>query len=127
MSGYNANLKDQREIYIPKWPATVAFENLSRASQYLGGADAVVAISELNIPAVIVAICDSKEPEQTAALIKHFVCEVRMDNGKLTPSQFDSMFETELDVAVEIFAHVVKAQYADFFESGLAKAPSPSK
>ena len=33
--------------------------------------------------------------------------------------------ELGMSLIIEIFTHVMHAQYADFFESGLAKAPSP--
>lgn len=118
--GYHATLKDMKEIYIPHWPVDVALENLTRAGQHLG-TDAVIRISELNIPAVIVAIMDAKDPNQTASLIKHFICQARISGSKIEPSQIDNMFEGNLAQVAEIFAHVIAAQYADFFVSGLAK------
>ena len=123
--GYSATLKSQKEIYIPHWPVDVALENLTRAGQYLG-TQAVINISELNIPAVIVAIMESKDPTQTASLIKHFICQARISGDKISESQIDSMFEGNLAEVAEIFAHVIAAQYADFFVSGLAKEPSPA-
>lgn len=118
--GYHATLKDMKEIYIPHWPVDVALENLTRAGQHLG-TDAVIRISELNIPAVIVAIMDAKDPNQTASLIKHFICQARISGSKIEPNQIDNMFEGNLAQVAEIFAHVIAAQYADFFVSGLAK------
>ncbi len=123
--GYSAHLKSQKEIYIPYWPVDVALENLTRAGQYLG-TDAIIRIAEVNVPAVIVAIMDAKDPNQTASLIKHFICQARIAGQKIEPSQIDSMFEGNLAEVAEIFAHVIAAQYADFFESGLAKEPSPA-
>lgn len=124
MSGYNGKLRDGSEIYVPHWPASVSLENLTRAGQYLG-TDNLIRISELNIPSVIVAIMESKEPAQLAGLMKHFVCQARVDGSKVSPGDFDTLFTGNLDKATEIFAHVVHAQYHDFFVSGLAKETSP--
>ena len=124
MEGYTAKIRDGREIYIPYWPVDVSLENLAKAGKYLGSSN-LVAISELNIPAVIVAIMDSKEPNQSAALIKHFICQVRIDGAKIESGSIDSMFVGDLKTVAELFAHVIAAQYADFFASGLAKEVSP--
>jgi len=123
MSGYSATLIDGREIYIPAWPINVALENLASASKYLG-AQNVILISELKLPSVIVGIMESEDPKQCANLIKHFVCQVRIDGKKIEPKTIESMFEGELSTITEIFAHVIHSQYSDFFVSGLAKAPS---
>tara|TARA_R110002012_G_scaffold308598_1_gene514940 strand:+ start:567 stop:944 length:378 start_codon:yes stop_codon:yes gene_type:complete len=123
---YTATLEDMREIYVPHWPVDVSLENLAKAGKVLG-TNAIIAISELNIPAVIVAIMETEEPAQAASLIKHFICQARVAGDKLQPAQIDEYFEGQLHVVAEIFAHVIAAQYADFFASGLAKAPSPSK
>jgi hypothetical protein len=125
-SGYSGKLKDLREIYVPHWPVDVSLENLTKAGQYLG-TESMIFISELNIPAVVVAISESKDPEGCAALIKHFVCNASLEGDKITPSSFDEIFKGKLHVVAEIFAHVVHAQYADFFEQGLAKEPSQAK
>jgi len=92
MSGYEAKLKDGRAIYIPNWPIDVALENLTLAGKYLGSQH-VITIAELSIPAVIVAIMESKEPKQCASLIKHFVCQVRIDGSKIEGNNIDSLFE----------------------------------
>jgi len=122
---YNSNLKDGREIHIPHWPVDVALENLTRAGQYLG-TKSIIAISEVNIPAVVVSIMESKDPNQTASLIKHFISQARVSGEKIMPNQIDSMFEGQLHLVAEIFAHVIAAQYADFFALGLAKEASPA-
>jgi len=126
MSGYSATLKGGQQIYIPKWPVTVAFENLTKAGEFIGS-DAMVQIASLNIPAAMLAILNSKDAAQTAGLIKHFVCSARMDEKKIEPSNYDKQFEDDLSLAVELFCHVVKAVYSDFFEQGLAEAPSPKE
>jgi len=123
---YTATLKDMREIYIPSWPVDVALENLAKAGQILGTHN-VIAMSEVNTTAVIVALMDTKEPQKAASLIKHFVCQVRISGDKLLPAQLDEYFEDDLKSVAEIFTHVIAAQYADFFASGLAKELSPSK
>lgn len=120
MEKYTATLKDGREIYVPTWPASVALQNLTSAGKYIGTTN-LLAISELNIPSVILAITEAEDAQQTTALIKHFVCGARIEGQKLTEGQFDSEFEGNIYVAAELFAHVIKAQYADFFEQGLAK------
>ena len=124
MSGYSATLKGGQEIYIPHWSASVALGNLTKAGQYIGS-DNLLRIADLNIPAVMMAIMESEDQENTANLIKHFVCEARMDEKKISKNEYDQQFSGELHLAIEIFAHVVKAQYASFFVQGLAKETSP--
>ena len=118
--GYNATLKNGEEIYIPPWPIDVSLENLARAGKSLGN-DNVVLISKLNIPAVINGIMKSKDPEESANLIKHFVCQARISGKKITPDTLDDLFVDKLAMVAEIFAHVMHYQYNDFFELGLAK------
>ena len=125
MSDYNETLKSGKEIYVPHWPVDVSLENLAKAGQYLG-TNAVIQISEVNIPAVIVSIMEAKDPMQTASLIKHFICQARISGEKIDPSTIDQMFEGNLAEVAEIFAHVIAAQYADFFALGLAKVVSPA-
>lgn len=125
MSEYTATLRGGQEIYIPTWPVDVAIENLTRAGQYIGTSH-IINIAELKMPSVILAIMDSKEPDQTASLIKHFVCQVRIDGKKIEPNSLDEMFAGELGLIAELFAHTIKAQYSSFFDYGLAKEASPS-
>ena len=122
-NGYTATLKGGQELYIPTWPASVALENLTKAGEFIGS-DSMLRISELNIPAALLAIMNSKDSAQTAGLIKHFVCTANMDGEKILPTEYDSKFEGDLALAIEIFAHVVKATYSDFFVQGLAKVTS---
>ena len=124
--GYKNTLKNGKELYIPNWPVDVALVNLTMAGKYLG-TDNVILISEINIPAVIVAIMGSDEPKKAAELIKHFVCQARVDGNKIDNNNIDSLFENDLSSVTEIFAHVIHAQYADFFNLGLAKEPSQEK
>ena len=126
MSGYSANLKDGREIYIPSWPVNVQLENLTNVSKYLGP-KYVISIAELDLKAVIVAIMNAKEPDKVSQLIRHFVCQVRIAGDKIEDHTIDKMFDGDLIGIAEIFAHVIHSQYADFFDLGLAKEPSPSK
>lgn len=123
---YNATLESGLEIYIPHWPVDVSLENLAKAGKILG-TQAIIAISEINIPAVIVAVMDSKDPSLTASLIKHFISQARVDGKKIEANTIDKMFEGKLYEVAEIFAHVIAAQYAEFFSSGLAKAHSQDK
>ena len=123
MTGYSATLKGGQEIYIPSWPASVALENLTKAGEFIGS-NALVSIAKLNTPAAMLAIMSSKDSTETAGLIKHFVCSARMDEKKIEHTNYDSQFEGNLSLAIEIFCHVVKATYSDFFEQGLAEEPS---
>ena len=123
--GYNATLKNGSEIYIPMWAASEALKELSNAGKYIGS-DHLIAISQLDVPSLMVAVLEAKDPENTAGLIKHYVCSVRIEGERITPNVFDEMFEGELFLAMEIFTHVIKAQYASFFELGLAKETSPN-
>lgn len=120
---YNATLEGGQEVFIPSWPASVALQELTNAGKYIG-TDKLLRIAELDTPSAILAITESVEPAQTAGLIKHFVCSARMDGAKIEVSNYDSQFENNLYLAIELFCHVVKAQYSDFFEQGLAKANS---
>lgn len=124
MSGYNATLKGGQEVFIPSWPASIALENLSKAGKYIG-TDHLLRISELNYASAMLAIVEAEDSNTTSELIKHFVCEARMDGNKINKAEYDNQFEGDLFLALEIFCHVVKAQYSDFFMSGLAEAPSP--
>lgn len=126
MSGYKDELKDGREIYIPAWPIDVCLENLTRAGQYLG-VENVINIADKNVSAVIVAIMSAKEPKEVASLIKHFVCQARIEGNKIEPGTIEAMFDGNLKVVAELFAHVIHAQYHDFFASGLAKEVSPNR
>jgi hypothetical protein len=124
MSGYNGTLKDGREIFVPSWPVDVALQNLAKAGQYLG-TENIIRISEINIPAVIVAIAEASDASNAAGVIKHFICEsVRIDGEKVNSSNYNSMFEGKLDLVAELFATVIHAQYHSFFESGLVKETS---
>lgn len=123
MSGYNAVLKEGQEVYIPSWPVSVALENLTKAGKYIGS-DNLIRISELNIPSAMVAIMNAEDSNTTSELIKHFVCEARMDGEKIMKIDYDTKFKDNIYLAIEIFCHVVRAQYYDFFKQGLAKEPS---
>lgn len=123
---YKRHLKSGREIYIPSWSVDVALENLTQVSKALG-ADSVINISTLNVPAVIVAIMSSENPKLTTSLIKHFVCQVRIDGEKITPDTINMMFDGDLHTIAELFAHVIHSQYSDFFVLGLAKEASPEQ
>lgn len=124
--GYTATLSKGQEIFIPTWPPLVALENLSKAGEFIG-TDNLLRISELSIPAVILSITESENSKETAGLIQHFVCTARMDGDKITPQEFDRIFEDNLYLICELFAHVVKGVYSDFFVQGLAKEPSPEE
>lgn len=123
---YKRKLKDGREIYIPNWPVDVSLENLTQAGKLLG-TENIINISELNIPAAIVAIMRCDNPKLTSALVKHFVCQVRIDGNKIEPETINSMFEGDLATIIELFAHVIHSQYSEFFSLGLAKEACPDK
>lgn len=120
---YSAKLRDGQDIFIPSWPVDVALENLTLAGKLLG-TEHIINIAALNIPACVVAIMDAKDAKQAAALVKHFICQVRIEGKKIEPATINSMFEGNLSTVTELFAHVIHSQYNDFFESGLAKATS---
>ena len=129
---YQATLKDGQAIAVPSWPIDVALENLTHAGKYLGTENVINIATlrsddSLNIPAVIVAIMGSSEPKLCASIIKQFVCQARISGSKIEPGNIDNMFDNDLAIVAELFAHVIHAQYSDFFESGLAKELSPNK
>lgn len=123
---YRKRISDGREIYIPNWPVDVALENLTQVGKLLG-TENVINISELNIPAAIVAIMKCENPKLATALIKHFVCQVRIDGSKIEPETISAMFEGDLYGVVELFTHVIHSQYSEFFSLGLAKEASQDK
>tara|TARA_R110000850_G_scaffold132440_7_gene253481 strand:- start:731 stop:1105 length:375 start_codon:yes stop_codon:yes gene_type:complete len=118
--GYKSNLEDGRAIFIPNWPATVQFENLTEACKYLGQEN-VINISTLNVPAAMVAVMRSDDAKATTQLVMHFIQQARMEGDKITINSLDSL---GMPTIIELFTHVMHAQYNDFFESGLAKAAS---
>ena len=123
---YKKTIQDGREIYIPSWPVDVALENLTQIGKLLG-TENIIRISELNVPAAIVAIMKCDNPKLATAMIKHFVCQVRIAGNKITPSTINDMFEGDLHAVIELFTHVIHSQYADFFSLGLAKEVSPEQ
>lgn len=125
MSGYKAVLEDGRDIYVPTWDATTAYTNLTNTSAIIG-IDNLVAISQDNVPAAIMALATAEDANKSAQLLKHMVCEARVDGEKILPMSFDDKFKDKLYLAMEIFNHVMIAQYRDFFERGLAKVNSPA-
>lgn len=123
---YESNLKDGRAIFIPHWPVDVSLENLASAGKYLG-AENIITISEGDLATVVVAIMEAKNPKEASNLIKHFISQVRIEgHEKLTPDSINSLFVGSLSVVTELFMHVIVAQYASFFELGLAGVNSQS-
>ncbi len=123
---YRKTIKDGREIYVPNWPVDVALENLAQAGKCFGNEN-VIRMAELNIPAAVVALMSSPDPKLAARLIKHYVCQVRIDGSKIEPETLNNMFEGKLAVVMELFCHVMHSQFDDFFVLGLAKEASPDK
>lgn len=125
---YRKTIKDGREIYVPNWPVDVALQNLAQAGKVFGNEN-VIRMSELNIPAAVVALMSTDDPALAARLIKHFTCQVRIDGSKIAPETINGMFEGSkgLAVVMELFCHVMHSQFSDFFDLGLAKEASPDK
>ncbi len=123
MSDYTATLKDGSEIYVPQWNATVAYTNLTRCTEVIG-IDALVNIAQDNVPAVVLALATAKDADIASQLLKHMVCEARMNGDKIMPNTFDELFKGRIYMAAEIFNHVIIAQYKDFFVQGLEEANS---
>jgi hypothetical protein len=123
MADYTATLKDGSEIYVPTWNATVAYTNLTRCTEVIG-IDALVNIAQDNVPAVVLALATAKDADIASQLLKHMVCEARMNGDKIMPNSFDETFKDQMYKAAEIFNHVIMAQYKDFFVQGLEEANS---
>lgn len=121
---YKAKLLDGRPIFIPDWSVTVALENVAKAGKVLGS-DNIISIAGLNKAMVIVSLMEAEDPEEAAALIKHFICQARIDGSKIETDELDAMFEGNLSVITELFAHVMHSQFHEFFSLGLAKVSSP--
>lgn len=84
-------------------------------------------MAELNLSTAFISITEAKDAEVTSQLIEHFVCTVNMDERKITKQTFNEEFEGNIFLALEIFCHVIKSQYSDFFEQGLAEELSQSQ
>lgn len=123
MEGYKATLKEGQEIYIPRWGATIQYENLTQACKYLGQ-DRVMQISTLNYASAMLAIMGSDDAKGSTELVMHFVQQCRIDGKKIDK---DTIEEFEMNLILELFTHVMYSQYYQFFESGLVKASSPPK
>ena len=131
MSGYNATLATGQEIYIPNWSAKVQFENLTKACKVLGQ-DEVINLSALNVPAAMLAVMGSEDSADCTGMVMFFCQQARIAGEKvvLKDGGMELMLGGEImDMAliIEVFTHVMHSQYHSFFESGLAKAASPSK
>ena len=123
---YKRTLVNGSEIYIPNWAVDVALENLTQAGKVLGSEN-IISISELNKAGAILALMNADNPKLASRLVKHFICQVRIDGNKITPETINDMFEGKLELVLELFTHVIHSQYADFFSSGLAKEVSPEQ
>ena len=123
---YKRTLANGSEIYIPNWSVDVALENLTQAGKVLGSEN-IISISELNKASAIVALMNAENPKLASQLVKHFICQVRIDGNKITPETINNMFDGKLGLVLELFTHVIHSQYADFFSSGLAKEVSPEQ
>ena len=124
IDGYKGELKGGQKIYIADWTPHVALQNLTQAGTYIG-IDNLLAISKLDdfsTHTAILAITSATDSEGTMGLIEHFVCTAAMDGERIQPHSFDAIFKDNLFLVVEIFCHVVKSQYADFFVQGLVEA-----
>ncbi len=121
---YKRKIADGREIYIPDWAVDVALENLTKAGKILGSEN-IISISELNKASAIVALMNAENSQLATRLVKHFICQVRIDGNKITSETINNMFEGDLHTVLELFTHVIHSQYNDFFSLGLAKVVSP--
>ena len=122
--GYSAQLKDGREIYIPIWPATVQFENLTQACKHLGQDEVVNISTSVNVPAAMLAVMGSDDAEASTQLVLHFTQQARIEGKKISAGSLDDL---GMATIIELFAHVLHSQYSDFFVSGLAKDNSQPK
>ena len=120
MEDYRANLNGGQDIYIPAWSCKVQYENLIQACKFLGQAN-VIAISDLDLPATIIAITGAEDHKTVTQLVLHFVQQVRIDGEKIDLEKIDVL---GMGLIAELFCHVVHSQFSDFFESGLAKVAS---
>lgn len=121
---YSATLVNGQEIYIPNWPVTVQLENLTQVGKVFG-TNNVIEICTLNIKHFIVSLMSCEDHKLAAQLVRHFICQVRIDGSKIEGKTIDEMFTGDLALIAEIFCHLMHSQYHDFFVSGLAKATSP--
>ena len=122
-SGYSAELSGGQKIYIADWLPSVALQNLTQAGKHIG-IDNLLAISKLDkfsVHTAILAVTEATDPETIMDLIKHFVCTAAMDGERILVTSFDEHFKSNLFLIMELFAHVIKSQYADFFALGLVE------
>lgn len=123
VSGYSAKLSGGQNIYVADWLPSVALQNLTQAGKYIG-VDNLLAISKLDkysIHTAILAVTEATDPEMIMDLIKHFVCTAAMDGDRILSTSFDETFKGNLFLIMELFSHVIKSQYSDFFALGLVE------
>jgi hypothetical protein len=120
-NNYSGNLADGRAIYIPSWSPKVQFENLSSVCKVLGQ-DNVINISDINVPAAMLALMNADDAKAATELMYHFVKQARIEGEKLQDDY--AVDQMGMATIIELFTHVLHSQFNDFFVSGLAKAPS---
>lgn len=110
----------EKAVFMRQWPATKAMINKARLIQV--GGDNVYPFIEGKPDVLAMANLEAmSKPEELVALIKEFVCAVRVDGEEVLPAQFDVKYQGNLWEVVELFAFACEVQYKTFFEQGLER------
>lgn len=124
--GTSGTLKNGSDFYIPVWPCDVALQNLATASKMLGMERLVTIAVDKDVQQLLVGIALAASPKALTSMVFHYVGACRVDGMKLeSVDAITNEYDGRLEVVMEIFVEVLHAQYARFFELGLAKENSP--
>lgn len=109
-----------KKCFIRQWPATKAMK--MKAELVKMGGEIILPFVEGKADLLaMMALEKNTKPDELVALIKEFVCAVRVNGEEVMPAMFDMKYNGELWEVVELFAFACEVQYKDFFEQGLQK------
>lgn len=108
-----------KSAFCRQMPATKAMIKLGTLMS-LGGEHLYSFIEgEADLPSFI-RLTQNSDPDELMAIVKEFVCTVRVDGEEISPAMFDMKFSGDLWEIVQMFAFACEVNYKDFFEQGLA-------
>lgn len=113
------SLRDH-EVFARQWPATKSMEMKAKLVK-VAGMDILPFVEGKPDLTAMMRLESHAEHTELVALIKEFVCTVRMDGKEITPTMFDTQFKGDLWLVIELFAFACEVQYKHFFEQGLTK------
>lgn len=117
--------EETREIngvkcFTRQWNATKAMQKKAELIK-MGGETMLKFVEGKPDILSLMALEKEAKPDELVALIKEFVCSVRVDGKEITPAMFDIEYSGDLWQVIELFAFACEVQYKNFFESGLER------